>query len=66
MYAETVVDSELELKSERFVELFIILALVFEHFFKLGFNLLFKILCNDFEKMILLKRLARNVQREIG
>ena len=64
--AEAVVYAEFELQPEGLEEFFIGFAVVLQQLFQFALDLLFKVLRNDLEQMILLQGFTGDVQRQVG
>ena len=65
VHAVVVIDAEFQLQTEALIELFIGLAVVFEHRQQLAVDLLFQSAGDDLQLTVVLQHLAGNVQRQI-
>ena len=65
MCAEFRYYAELELTAEGRIELFVLLAVVFQHLFQLGLDLLFQIAGDEFQLARMLEHLTADVQAQI-
>ena len=66
LHAVALVNTELQAATKLLEELLVIVAMVVAHFLELAFDLLLELVGNSAQLAVVLQRLARNVQLQIG